>query len=362
MVLGNDGRMKRYLTEDELSRTLLHQVAGLPDQWFRSRPGNGTRRVVIYAHGGLNSESAAITRARAMGRHFVANGCWPIFLVWKTGLLESIGNIVSEAWRRHPPVAAGVGDWISERTDRLLEHTVGRPLVRPIWSEMKENAALAFEPGRGGDLLITALRKLADTWGDALELHLVGHSAGAILLGHLLSAMAARQSEQLVKSTHLFAPACTVQFANRHYATQPQVMQRLHVELLSDRLEREDQVAQVYRKSLLYFVSNALESDLRTPLLGLAQAWNPDYGGWDGTSATGDTLRAWRDAAQAAGLSEGQRLQVLDAGHVLVAREPERRVAAAHGSFDNDLAVVTRTLERITGAALAAPPDDLRGF
>jgi hypothetical protein len=35
---------------------------------------------------------------------------------------------------------------------------------------------------------------------------------------------------------------------------------------------------------------------------------------------------------------------------------------AAHGSFDNDVAVVTRTLERITGGALSTPVDELRGF
>ena len=362
VVLGNDGRVRRYLTEDELSRTLLHQAAGLPDAWFRGQGTAGPKRLVIYAHGGLNSEDAAITRARAMGRHFVANGCYPLFMVWKTGLLESIGNIVSEAWRRQPPRAAGIGEWISERTDLLVEQAIGRPLARPVWSEMKENAAFGFDSGRGGDLLITALHKLADTWGDALEVHLVGHSAGAILLGHLLSAMAARQSAALVKSVHLYAPACTVAFANRHYANQPAVMKQLHIDLLSDRVERADQVAQVYRKSLLYFVSNALEVDLRTPLLGMAHAFDAAYGGWDGTSATGDVLRAWREAATTAGLLGSARLQVLDADKVRVSATPERRIDAAHGSFDNDLDVVARTIERITGAALAAPPDDLRGF
>lgn len=362
VVLGNDGRIKRYLTEDELTRTLLHQVAALPDQWFRSQADGSAKRLVIYAHGGLNSEDAAIARARAMGRHFVANGCYPLFMVWKTGLLESIGHIIGDALRKQPPAAAGVGEWISERTDLLLEQTIGRPLARPIWSEMKENAAFGFDSGRGGDLLITALNKLADTWGDALEVHLVGHSAGAILLGHLLTAMAARGSAALVKSVHLYAPACTVAFANRHYATQPAVMQRLYLDLLSDRVERADQVGMVYRKSLLYLVSNALEVDLRTPLLGMANAFDPAYGGWDGTSATGDTLRAWREAAATAGLLGSQRLQLLDADQVLVAKSPERRIDAAHGSFDNDLQVVTRTLERITGAALVAPPDDLRGY
>lgn len=365
VVLGHDGRVDRYLAEDEVTRTLLHQVADLPDAWFRAQGGNGAKRLIIYAHGGLNSEDEAITRARAMGRHFVANGCYPLFIVWKTGLRETICNLLEDAWRKKPTPAAGVGEWISERTDVLIEKTIGRPMARPVWSEMKENAAFDFDSGRGGDLLITALRKLAETWGDALEVHLVGHSAGSILLGHLLTAMAARQSQSLVKSAHLYAPACSVAFANRHYATQPELMKRLYIDMLSDRLERADQVATIYRKSLLYLVSNALEIDLRTPLLGMARVLDLDYGGWDGTSATGEALRAWRSAASAAGLGGGKgssRLQILDDDQVLVCRSPERRIDAAHGSFDNDLVVFTRTLERITGAALVAPVDDLRGF
>ena len=361
VVLGNDGRIKRYLTEDELSRTLLHQAAGLPDQWFRTQAAAGPKRLVIYAHGGLNSEEAAIQRARAMGRHFMGNGCYPLFLVWKTGLLESIGSIVSDAFRKQPVLAGGIGEWAAEKTDLLLEKTIGRPLARPVWSEMKENAELAFGSGRGGDLLITALQKLADTWGDALEVHLVGHSAGAILLGHLLTALAARRVSEKVSTVHLYAPACTVQFANRHYAPHAEIMKRLYMQVLSDRVERNDSVVAIYRKSLLYFVSNSLEVDLRTPILGLDNVFKQDYGGWDGTSSTGESLKAWRQAAASAGLNRAGRLTVLDQDKVTVAL-PHRQIDAAHGAFDNDVAVVSKTLQDIRGGPLLSPVDDLRGF
>ena len=123
VVTGNDGRVKRYLTEDELSRTLLHQVAGLPDAWFRTRPDK-IKRLVIFAHGGLNSEDAAIKRARAMGRHFLGNDCYPIFLVWKTGLLESIGDIVADAFRKQPALAGGLREWFSDKSDLLDRKSV----------------------------------------------------------------------------------------------------------------------------------------------------------------------------------------------------------------------------------------------
>lgn len=66
----------------------------MPDTWFRQNP-HEKKRLVIYAHGGLNSEGDAIQRAQAMGRYFLGNGCYPLFLVWKSGLLESFGNILA---------------------------------------------------------------------------------------------------------------------------------------------------------------------------------------------------------------------------------------------------------------------------
>lgn len=360
IVTGNDGRVARYLTEDESSRTLMHQVAGLPDQWFRANPGQARKRLVLYAHGGLNSESGAIDRARAMGRYFLGNGCYPLFLVWKTGLLESIGNILREGLRGEAPRAAGLGDWLSDQTDALVEKTIGRGFAKPVWSEMKENAALAAQAGRGGDLLVRALEKLADTWGDDFELHLVGHSAGAILLGHLLDGFAARGLLPRITSAQLYAPACTVEFANRHYASRPEIMRRLHLDVLSQENELADNVAGIYRKSLLYLVSNALETDRRMPLLGLAAVNDPGYTKWDGTSATMATLGAWREAAQAARLKSRTRL--VTAGRIVQARKPEKTARASHGGFDNDVDMVGATLRRITGAELAMPVDDLRGF
>ncbi len=137
-------------------------------------------------------------------------------------------------------------------------------------------------------------------------------------------------------------------------------MQKLHVHVLSNRVELDDNVAGIYRKSLLYFVSNALETDLRTPILGLDKINDPGYGGWDGASSTVAALATWREVARAAGL--GKRWKVIDSDKVLSAQKPETPIDAAHGSFDNDLAVIARTLETITGGPLALAVDDLRGF
>jgi len=375
VVMGNDGRVTRYLTQDELSRSLQYQCCTLPDQWFRTDPvaaAQETKRLVIYAHGGLNSEADAIARARAMGRYFTGNGCYPLFLVWKTGLLESIQDIVENAFRA-PSQRVGLGmDTLFDATDALIEKTIGRGPARGIWSEMKENAQFACNTSRGCDYLAAALQSLVSTWGNKLEIHIVGHSAGSIILGWLLELLSTREynapdgaSRKLagnIASAHLYAPACTVQFANRHWAPHDTVMQRLFMHILADNRERDDNVAAIYRKSLLYLVSDALEPDERTPVLGLENVLKPTYTGWDGSSTTTEALANWRAAMQAAQLD--QRFEVLQDAHVRVTTAPGApTIPASHGSFDNNIDIVSQTLRRITGKAqLALPVDDLRGF
>ena len=78
----------------------------------------------------------------------------------------------------------------------------------------------------------------------------------------------------------LYAPACTVEFANRTYvpAAMNKVIdpKRVFVEILSDANERNDTVGP-YGKSLLYLVSRALEPTHKTPLLGMEAVWKPVF-------------------------------------------------------------------------------------
>lgn len=366
IVLGNNGHVARFNTLDGVTRTLQNQACVLPDTWFHTS-GEAQKRLVLYVHGGLNSEEDAIKRARAMGRYFLGNGCYPLFLVWKSGLLESFNSILEDKSASGPAgIAGGPLDWITGKlTDPVIEKTIGRPFARPLWSEMKENAELAAASGRGGDLLTDALRSLANSWGDKFELHLVGHSAGSIALGRLLGSLAQKDLIPRVKSVHLYAPACTVGFANRHYAPHADIMQRLHLDILADDIEKDDNVAFIYRKSLLYFVSNALESDQRMPVLGLENVFNPSYDGWDGAASTAEDLINWRTAMDQHGLA--QRLTIHPEEKILTRRSDgdnveEKKANACHGGFDNNIEMVETTLKRITGAALKLPVDDLVGF
>ncbi len=369
IVLGNNGHVARFDTVDGVTRTLQHQACVLPDAWFRNGAGaaEDKKRLVLYVHGGLNSEDDAIKRARAMGRYFLGNGCYPLFLVWRSGILESLGHILEDNAAAPAGLVGGPLDWITDKlTDPVIEKTIGRPFARPLWSEMKENAELAASSGRGGDLLTDALRALAGSWGDSFELHLVGHSAGSIALGRLLDCLARKDMIPQVKSVQLYAPACTVGFANRHYAPHAEIMQRLHLNVLADDVEQDDNVAFIYRKSLLYFVSNALESDQRMPVLGMANVYDADYDGWDGAASTAEDLINWRTAMEDHGLAT--RMEVHKEDKIVTrigdgADVEEKTEAASHGGFDNNVKVVEATLRRITSADfLKLPVDDLVGF
>lgn len=367
IVLGNNGRVDRFDKLDGVSRTLQNQACVVPDSWFRQNHYE-KKRIVIYAHGGLNSEKDAIRRAQAMGRYFLGNGCYPLFLVWKSGLLESISNILSDKINSGETArAGGFGDWVTNQiSDPIVEKTIGRPFARPLWSEMKENAELAAQSGRGGELLTNALRSLASSWGDKFELHLMGHSAGSIILGRLLATLAHQNLTDTIKSVHLYAPACTVAFANRHYAPQTEIMSKLYIDILGDQREQDDNVAQIYRKSLLYFVSNALEADRRMPILGLENVYNPSYSGWDGSSSTAETLTNWRNVVELSKLKS--RLTVHNEDKIITrlgnkSDTDEKSENASHGGFDNNVKIISKSLERITGTKkLDFPVDDLVGF
>ena len=364
--LGNNGHVNHFDPLDGVNRTLQNQASVLPDKWFRDN-AHDKKRLVLYAHGGLNKEDDAIKRARIMGRYFLGNGCYPLFLVWKSGLLESLGDILADNANAAPSGRGGpVGNWITDKiSDPIVEKTIGRPLARPLWTEMKENAELASDVGRGGDMLTDALRSLADSWGDRFELHLMGHSAGSIMLGRLLGNLAQKGLLDTIKSVHLYAPACTVTFANQFYAPQTEIMKRLYVDILSDACEQSDNVAFIYQKSLLYFVSNALEADKRMPILGLENVFKPDYAEWEGSELTSKTLTDWRYAVD---LSDLQSRLTVHAEEKIVTRRggdgnpDEKTENASHGGFDNDVDVVGTTLERITGGELVLPVDDLVGF
>jgi hypothetical protein len=367
LVTGNDGCVINRLLHVKNETDNAHWVCcEQPAAWFAKQGARKPWRVAIYAHGGLNAESESIERIRILGPAFKDNGIYPVFTTWKSGWLETLGNILSDGAKSvfgGAPPARGLGDAIIEATDRALEVIVRNLLVKSMWSEMKENVARGANPGRGIDMLaqrIAGLAKCAADAGAPFEVHLVGHSAGSFVCGRLLTEL--RTQAVNVESCTLFAPACDIGFALEHFRPAVENKQlardKLRIRVLSDALELDDSVGP-YRKSLLYLVSRALERRHKTPLLGLAAAF-------DGACASDEhwhrdtvaQVREWqsffwqgkapRGFAKNANPPAGKTLRVLTERQVSVG---PRKIKSSHGCFDNAVEIITDTVKSITGAA-----------
>jgi hypothetical protein len=369
LVSGNDGLlMSTDFTRARSDRKgLAHEiVVERPLAWFQGSKGK-TVKLALYAHGGLSSELDSIQRIRVMAPYFLANGIFPLFFTWKTGPGETLVNMIedlahrvidgdrSEGWLDRLREAA------AEAKDRAIE-ALGRQFARGIWSEMHENAKGGATSDHVLDLAALLLRELRDGLaksGKTLEIHLVGHSAGSILLGHLLGRLDGPDALP-VSSCELYAAACSSAFAVQHYGAAHQAgvlpLEKLRLHVLTDANDRGDGLPtaehDIYGKSLLYLVSRALDDIRKQPLLGMERAlvapeavWKDDQ--WAAPAYA--SVLAWQKLWPG-----GPLLQRVTTPKVRTTKAGDQ-ITASHGSFDNNIDVLTGTLERIRGAALVAP-------
>ncbi|PTT92411.1 hypothetical protein DBR42_02010, partial [Pelomonas sp. HMWF004] len=126
--------------------------------------------------------------------------------------------------------------------------------------------------------------------------------------------------------------------------------------VLTDANERADGLPSaerdIYGKSLLYLISRALDDVRKQPLLGMERALVPPDPAWlddQWAAAPNADVAAWLKLWPA-----GALLNRVAAPKVRTTKAGDQ-VAASHGSFDNNIDVLTGTLERIRGASLVAP-------
>src|SRR6185503_17119981 len=145
VVLGNNGTLiNRSIARQALS-AFEHVVVEAPVEWC----GTGPARLLLYGHGGLNAEDESVKRIQVMAPYFQANGIYPIFLTWRTGVLESLKGIFEDIQQGVEPSGAFrevwrvVKDTFGEARDRAVEVACQSVGVKAIWSQMKQNARAA---------------------------------------------------------------------------------------------------------------------------------------------------------------------------------------------------------------------------
>lgn len=255
-----------WTTEDDLRRLFMETIPQRTRQWSK-------RRVMVFIHGGLNSEKNAAKRILAYRDVCLKNEIYPLHIMWESDWLSSTKNLLKDKFTDADTRAGGTFlDHLREARDRVLELTLARPAGK-LWAEMKENARLASERANGAMRLVVkyagyAKAQMAAEEGDEWELHVVAHSAGSIFAAHAIDPL--KELGINWRSLQLIAPAMRMDLfrskVSAHIDRGECPRPTLYV--LSDVGELDDDVGP-YGKSLLYLVSNALEGTRGVPLLGM---------------------------------------------------------------------------------------------
>lgn len=277
------------------------------------------KHIMIYAHGGLNSVKSCASRTLAFKPVMEANGIQQIHLIWETGLFAELRDIIFGKQDKVEKRAGG----LSDHWDSLIEK-ITQPLGHALWREMQDDADLAFQTDRAGDKTLAMLRDAMAHSANPPKLHLAGHSAGSILLGHMIQAWDGIGGTAVApfETLQLMAPACTMDFYSMRLKPEigpGKAVRRLYHYQMDDDTERDDNVAFVYRKSLLYLVSHSYENKTGTvPIMGMQKYWT--------------------------GLTHGPEVTTYNC-----ADNSDETTAESHMDFDNDVPTMNTVLSHILG-------------
>jgi hypothetical protein len=283
--------------------------------------------VAIYAHGGLVGERDAAKTAAEWIPALYQERIFPIFLMWETDLFSTLGNIAEEALLGQPRPAAGLGERIAKWWNERLEGLLSRP-GSAVWDEMKENADLiSYGKESGGRVLHAAARRSPLFAPGLVRLHLIGHSAGAIVLSHVVDRLC--KAGWRFESVTFMAPAVRVDTFEGTVLPQLKrgAVKRYHQFHLNDVAEQADPTCKPilgYSRSLLYLVSRSFEGGVETPILGMQRHFERAAPTWGGS-------------------------------HVERFVAPsETTQSTTHGGFDDDVATRRKLIELIRGTSTAA--------
>jgi hypothetical protein len=284
-------------------------------------------RIVIWAHGGLVNERSGLLGAYDKILWWRKNGVYPIYFVWETGFMQSVGQLLGG----HGGGEEGVFDF----TDKRLEEIARRAGGPAIWGVMKQNAHAAAAPSGGAFLAAQRLADFCRRHPGAVELHAGGHSAGAIFHASFLPA-ALDQGVPPFKALHLLAPAVRADLFLERLAPRlgpGKGVERTAIFTMNKDREQDDNCAFVYRKSLLYLIHFALEEKRETPILGLEISLRGN-----------DDLKRMFGLGGAGGTPIGE---VIWSKTTAAAPPRSRSESTSHGGFDDDAATLDSVLRRI---------------
>jgi Papain family cysteine protease len=350
VAIGNDGKLRTHgaygTAAADVESIFAEQIPAATAKWK-------TKRILLYAHGGLTSEESAVQHVADYRSALLGAEVYPVAFIWKTDYWTTLTNILQDAVRSRRPEGFldASKDFMLNRLDDALEPIARFVTGKAEWSEMKENAILATKAQDGGARFVAEqLAKLVSN-GD-YEIHVLNHSAGSIFFAPLVQMLAAKgtipagplKGEQglgiPIRTCTLWAPACTIDLFRETYRPLVENGSIAHFALftLTDDAEQDDNCAGIYHKSLLYLVSNAFEERFHMP----------GFPKHSGEPILG--LEKWvKLPASKGGLMDffGDRAEWVRAPNQEPAGSSRRSTARHHGDFDDDTPTLQAALARI---------------
>lgn len=353
--IGNNGFLSDsgsyWTTEEDIDR-LFKSIDTTANE-----NGWNKKRIMLYLHGGLNSEKEVAKRIISFKQVCLDNQIYPLHIMWETDFWNSLKDNVFDLFTNDDRAGA---NWLNKLRDAALElkdrtfELTSSKLGTMLWDEMKENAQLASfietnplkkkraiqilaEKGAAAYSELTAAEK--QKW----EVHIVAHSAGSIFTAYALKTLLGIGIP--IRSVQFMAPAISNELFKEKFFPLIKENDALRPTLyvLSDKGERDDDVGP-YGKSLLYLVSNAFEHQRGKPLLGMEKFIN------------GENKQLSREEIDPE-IASMLRKKINDWPSLVIAGKaaaqetigPNISRSDSHGGFDNDSFTLNSVLFRILG-------------
>lgn len=300
-------------------------------------PAGVTLKLWLFAHGGLVSEDTALKEAQghiAWLQKSHERGIYPIYFIWKTGILDSVKDLLEKIFGRRGLAEEAITDPVIAKLARAIGG-------EKLWSVMKDNAQNACLPTGVAYYVAQKIKEFCDRNPGRVELHAIGHSAGSNFHCDYVP-MSTVMGNQYFVTTNFMAPAVQVesflQSMTTNGALKPEVG-ALSVFTMNEKLEKQDNCAQIYHQSLLYLIFHAFEAKDKTPLLGLQESILKNgtlekLFGLSGFPQTGNTI-VWSQTSELTGRSSSQ--------------------ATSHGGFSDDCYTLASIFRRVAGLPDGAP-------
>lgn len=261
-----------------------------PAQVVKTLAGARPKTVVIHFHGGLVDTESGLTEAAEIGEKVYEGVGYPIHFLWESGAAYAAAPPQPDwsGWgatifKASPAQGASEGPFPVP----IAGGDPGRlkPLLLPIrsgWRQIKRYAELTCDPRIRDAAVPKFLDEFLPYWAQNpdTKVVLVGHSAGVLLIGHMLELIQARYPRFGNRKFDLVlaAPACTYEFIGQRSYLFTRYIDQVKIFGLGDGVERRDLLSdyislsgvdRFFKGSILYLISNHLEERHDTMILGL---------------------------------------------------------------------------------------------